>query len=84
MSSKPEKVLDRTEHRPYPLPPAAWILHMRWRNLLFMHWPLQEAELEELKMTAQIGVTLPDVKPFLHYARRLDVVAWRPPRLIDT
>ena len=56
---------------------------MRWRNLLFMHWPLQEAELEELKMTAQIGVTLPDVKPFLHYARRLDVVAWRP-RLIDT
>ena len=57
---------------------------MRWRNLLFMHWPLQEAEaeLEELKMTAQIGVTLPDVEPLLHYARRLDV-AWRPPRLID-
>jgi hypothetical protein len=84
-SSKLEKVLDRTEHRPYPLPLGAWILHMRWRDLLFMHWPLQEAEaeLEELEMTAQIGVTLPDAEPLLHYARRLDVIAW-PPRLIDT
>ncbi len=56
-----------------------------WRgDIHHWPWPLQEAEaeLEELKMTAQIGVTLPDVEPLLHYARRLDVVAW-PPRLID-
>ena len=33
-------------------------------------------------MTAQIGVTLPDTEPALHFARRLDVVAW-PPKLID-
>jgi uncharacterized protein len=55
---------------------------MRWRDLLFMHCSLQEAELEELEMTAQVRVTLPGTKPLLHYARRLDVVAW-PPRLID-
>jgi hypothetical protein len=23
------------------------------------------------------GVTLPDVPPLLHYARRLDILAWR-------
>jgi uncharacterized protein YqjF (DUF2071 family) len=47
-------------------------------------WPLQraEAETKTLDMTAQIGVDLPDTKPLLHYARRLDVVAW-PPRRID-
>jgi uncharacterized protein len=47
-------------------------------------WPLQraEAEVEELEMTAQIGVSLPKTEPILHYARRLDVVAW-PPKRID-
>jgi uncharacterized protein YqjF (DUF2071 family) len=46
-------------------------------------WPLQraEAEVEELEMAAQIGVTLPDTEPILHFARRLDVVAWPPKRI---
>ena len=41
-------------------------------------WPLQpaEAEVEVNTMTAQIGLTLPDVPPLLHFTRRLDVVAW--------
>ncbi len=44
-------------------------------------WPLQgaEAEVRSLDMTRQIKVDLPDTEPILHYARRLDVVAW-PPR----
>jgi uncharacterized protein YqjF (DUF2071 family) len=48
-------------------------------------WPLQgaEAEVEELQMTAQIGVELPETEPILHYAGRLDVVAW-PPKRIDS
>src|SRR5919202_1521280 len=43
-------------------------------------WPLQEAEVEveELEMTAQIGVKLPNKEPTLHFARHLDVVAWLP------
>ena len=47
------------------------------------HWPLQraEAEVEDLEMTAQIGVELPETEPILHYARRLDVVAWLPKRI---
>ena len=48
-------------------------------------WPLQRAEAETgtLNMTDQIGLKLPDIEPLLHYARRLDVVAW-PPRSIRT
>lgn len=47
-------------------------------------WPLQraEVEVEKLVMTEQIGLKQPDSEPLLHYASRLDVVAW-PPRRID-
>jgi uncharacterized protein YqjF (DUF2071 family) len=42
-------------------------------------WPLQpaEAEVERNTMGDQIGVRLPDAAPpLLHFARRVDVVAW--------
>lgn len=41
-------------------------------------WPLQagEAEIETLDMTRFLGTTLPDTRPLLHFAARLDVVAW--------
>jgi uncharacterized protein YqjF (DUF2071 family) len=41
-------------------------------------WPLQRAESQTrtLAMTGQLGLPLPDVPPLLHYAERLDVVAW--------
>jgi uncharacterized protein YqjF (DUF2071 family) len=41
-------------------------------------WPLQpaEVEIEANTMTAQIGLRLPETRPLLHYARRLDVVGW--------
>src|SRR5918992_4461493 len=38
---KPETILGRTEHRPYPLPDGTWALGMSWRDLLFMHWPVR-------------------------------------------
>ncbi|MGI9048947.1 MAG: YqjF family protein [Rubrobacteraceae bacterium] len=45
--------------------------------------PLQsaEVEVEKLVMTEQIGLEQPDSEPLLHYARRLDVVAWPPHRI---
>lgn len=45
-------------------------------------WPMQraEAEIRTNAMTEQIGVTLPDCEPLLHFARRVDVVAWTPRR----
>jgi uncharacterized protein YqjF (DUF2071 family) len=41
-------------------------------------WPLQhaEAEIETNTMTDWLGIDLPDTAPLLHFARRLEVVAW--------
>ena len=46
-------------------------------------WPLQraEAEVQVNRMTAQIGVTLPDTEPLLHFSKNLEVVAWLPQAL---
>jgi hypothetical protein len=46
-------------------------------------WPLQpaEVEVEKLAMTEQIGVTLPETAPLLHFSERLDVLAWPPRRI---
>ncbi len=37
--------LARTDHRPWPLPKAPWIMAMTWRDLAFLHWPLGAAAL---------------------------------------
>ncbi|MCZ6679154.1 MAG: DUF2071 domain-containing protein [Candidatus Poribacteria bacterium] len=41
-------------------------------------WPLQpaEAETQSNTMTAPLGIDLPKTAPLLHFAERLDVVAW--------
>ncbi len=45
-------------------------------------WSLQPAELDletsYSGVTEQIGVTLPDEPPLLHFSKRLDVLAWLP------
>jgi hypothetical protein len=33
-------------------------------------------------MTRPLGVALPDTRPVLHFARRLDVVAWGLERVV--
>jgi len=30
-------------HRPWPLPEAPWLFHMRWCDLAFLHWPVDPA-----------------------------------------
>lgn len=46
-------------------------------------WPLQPAaiDLAANEMTEQIGLTLPDTKPLLHFSRKLEVVAWLPQKI---
>lgn len=46
-------------------------------------WRLQSAEAEFFRntMAAAAGITLPDMKPLLHFSRRQDAVAWAPTRL---
>ncbi|MEM9416526.1 MAG: DUF2071 domain-containing protein [Planctomycetota bacterium] len=43
-------------------------------------WPLQQAEceIEVCEMTGGTGLALPEVAPIAHYAKRIDVVGWRP------
>jgi uncharacterized protein YqjF (DUF2071 family) len=55
-----------------------------WRcEITHMPWPLQPAAADTTAnhMIEQIGVRLPDTAPLLHFARRLDVVAWLPERI---
>lgn len=42
-------------------------------------WPLQpaEAQFDDVRMTGQIKINLPSAPPLLHFARELDVRAWR-------
>jgi len=37
--SAPHPSLQRTNHRPWPLPTWPWIGRQTWRDLLFAHWP---------------------------------------------
>jgi uncharacterized protein YqjF (DUF2071 family) len=50
-----------------------------WRgDIHHARWPLQPAaaDVEVNTMLQQTGLTVPDIPPLLHFARRLDVVAW--------
>lgn len=54
-----------------------------WRgDIHHAPWPLQPAVADVLDntMTVQIGLTLPDIPPLLHFAAHLDVIAWLPER----
>jgi uncharacterized protein YqjF (DUF2071 family) len=33
-------ILDRTAHRPWPLPAGPWVMAQSWHDLLFAHWPI--------------------------------------------
>jgi uncharacterized protein YqjF (DUF2071 family) len=38
--------IEKTSHRPWPLPPGHWSMTQRWNDLLFAHWPMRIAEIE--------------------------------------
>ena len=40
--------LERTDHRPWPLPRGRWRWRQSWRDLLFAHWPVAAARLRPL------------------------------------
>ncbi len=41
----PHPSLHSVAHRPWPLPEREWSLTMRWQDLLFLHWPVDAAQL---------------------------------------
>jgi uncharacterized protein YqjF (DUF2071 family) len=55
-----------------------------WRgDIHHAPWPLQPAEAEVARntMAEQIRLILPKIQPLLHFAKRLDVVAWAPEKV---
>jgi uncharacterized protein len=34
-------ILDKVDHRPWPLPDGPWIMRQEWERLLFAHWPVE-------------------------------------------
>ena len=36
-------ILDRTAHRPWPLPAGPWVMAQSWHDLLFAHWRIDAA-----------------------------------------
>jgi uncharacterized protein YqjF (DUF2071 family) len=74
-------LLDRTAHRPWPLPSGPWIMAQSWHDLLFAHWAVDAAvlrphiparlEIETFKGQAWLGIV-----PFRMSGVRL---RWTPP-----
>lgn len=48
MGDFPSGIVERTSHRPYPMPDAPWIMTQSWHDLLFAHWPVSVDELRRL------------------------------------
>ncbi len=38
-------ILDKTSHRPWPMPDEPWVMTQTWHDLLFAHWRMDAAEL---------------------------------------
>lgn len=41
-------ILNEIAHRPWPMPPAAWVMTQTWNDLLFAHWPVDARAIREL------------------------------------
>lgn len=57
-------------HRPWPVPDRPWVIRMRWRELLFAHWPVDPARLRphipiRLELDTRDGQAWLGVVPFL-------------------
>ena len=42
------RALERTDHRPWPMPAGPWLWRQSWRDLLFAHWPVPASALAGL------------------------------------
>jgi uncharacterized protein YqjF (DUF2071 family) len=40
-------LLEKTDHRPFPLPEGNWIAEQTWNDVLFIHWPVSKDVLRE-------------------------------------
>ena len=68
--------LERTEHRPWPVPGDPWVMGQTWEDLLFAHWRVDAEEVRRL-VPAELSVDEHDgsawlgITPFLIGGLRL-------------
>jgi len=43
-----QHLLEKIEHRPFPLPARPWIMTQVWHDLLFAHWPIAPEQIRPL------------------------------------
>ena len=60
----PEQILQRQEHRPWPLPRSPWIMRQTWNDLLFAHWSLPAEALRPL-VPPELSLDLYDGKAWV-------------------
>ena len=48
MPSRTKQLLAARDHRPYPMPAGAWVMHQSWLDLLFAHWEVDVQQLRAL------------------------------------
>jgi uncharacterized protein YqjF (DUF2071 family) len=70
MLDKIKTILEKTEHRPYPLPRSPWLMRQTWEHLLFAHWRVDVKSLRavvpaELELDLFDGEAWIAVVPFL-------------------
>ena len=41
-------IVEKTEHRPWPMPTAPWLMTQSWHNLLFAHWRVEVSQLRKV------------------------------------
>ena len=41
-------IVESTAHRPWPLPPAPWLMTQSWNDLLFAHWRVDVSEMRRV------------------------------------
>jgi uncharacterized protein YqjF (DUF2071 family) len=68
--------VERTEHRPWPLPERSWTIAQSWEELVFLHWRVDRAALRrlvptELTLDEHDGSAWLGITPFLITGFRL-------------
>jgi uncharacterized protein YqjF (DUF2071 family) len=65
--------LDKTDHRPWPVPQRPWIMKQVWRDLLFAHWPVEASVLRPL-IPAELALDMFEGKAWVTIAPfRMDI-----------
>ena len=58
------RILEQVGHRPWPLPRQPWIMVQTWLDLLFAHWPVDQAHLRS-KVPAPFDLDLHDGQAYV-------------------